>query len=84
MRPDQARETGGEAETLRGRLEPLNHVLVTRRLPGGAVDGLRQRLGGTAGVATGTAAVRHWDSDEPMPRDALLSQVRGASGLLAF
>ncbi len=56
----------------------MNDVLVTRRLPGDALNGIRQRLGNLV------TQIRHWDSDDPMPRDALLEQVRGVSGLLCL
>jgi len=56
-------------------------VLVTRRLPGAALPVLRE---GLAGLGPGATELRLWDSDDPMPRDALLAQVRGVAGLVCL
>src|SRR5579883_281411 len=48
-------------------------VLVTRRIPEAGLELLR-----------GAAAVRLWDSDQPMPRAELLRQVADADGLLCL
>ncbi len=47
-------------------------VLVTRRLPDGSLKPLHE-----AGIH-----VRQWESDDPMPRDVLLSEVASVQGLL--
>jgi glyoxylate reductase len=48
-------------------------VLVTRRIPRAGLDLLR-----------GAAAVRLWDSDQPMPRAELLRQAADADALLCL
>lgn len=45
-------------------------VVVTRRLPQEAIEPLRS-----------IANVRHWDNDEPIPRDTLLGWIEGTDGL---
>jgi glyoxylate reductase len=46
-------------------------VLVTRRLPGNAIDRIRDRC-----------RLDHHDRDEPLPRDELIPRLRGADGAL--
>jgi glyoxylate reductase len=46
-------------------------VLITRRLPGSAVDGLRDRFD-----------LDHHDRDESLPREELLRRIRGKDGVL--
>lgn len=53
-------------------------VLVTRRLPGDTVADLRRRLDDLS------VETRLWDSDDPIPRDVFLREVKGATGLLCL
>lgn len=57
----------------------MGFVLCTRRLPEDVVRWLREAL--SAGP---TFELHLPDSDEPMPRSTLLTEVRGAVGLLSF
>jgi lactate dehydrogenase-like 2-hydroxyacid dehydrogenase len=50
-------------------------VLITRRIPAAAMKRI------VAHCNAHEWDIRHWDSDEVMPRDALLEQVRGVAGL---
>lgn len=57
--------TGGTGRGLRPS------VLVTRRIPGPAIDRIRERC-----------TLDHHDGNEPLPRDELLRRLRGVDGVL--